>query len=148
MMKKLLLPLAAAGLCACAIPQPGMYGSSPYGGFGMKRALAEPPQQEAAAAYVNEVIDIATEPPGARILVNDVPAGNSPLRHTVRRLWRGEPPYMALDTVKIEAFPVTGGHCVQSGIYGQNNLKVPSPINFNMANCKMQEYGQPLLPAK
>jgi len=132
-MKHLCLVLAVAPLFACAMPEGAMKGGNPWAGFGAKRTPAA--QQPAAPAYIDEVIEVVTEPPGARILVNEAPVGTSPLRYTVRRLWRGQPGYMALDTVKVEALPTTAGQCVQSGIYGQGATKVPAPVNFNMTNC-------------
>jgi hypothetical protein len=132
-MKHLLLALAAVALCACAMPQGAAKGGNPWAGLGAKRTMAA--QQPAAPSYVDEVIDVVTEPPGARILVNEAPVGTSPLRYSVRRLWRGQPGYMALDTVKVEALPTAAGQCVQTGIYGQGATKVPAPVSFNMTSC-------------
>lgn len=143
MTKNLLLVPALGLLCACAIPQPGMYGNSVYGGLGAKRASPfMAPQQQAAPEFVEELVEVVTEPPGARIHINDALAGHSPLQYTVRRFWRGQPGYMALDTIKVEALPVAGGQCVQSGVYGQNNQKAPAPVRFVMTDCR------PAAPAK
>lgn len=132
-MKELAIFIFAAGLCGCAIPQPGMTRGNPWAGFGAKRSsvMAQP----AAAEYVDEVIDVVTEPPGARIHVNDAFVGHAPVRYAVRRLWRGSPGYMVLDSVKVEALPVAGGQCVQSGVFGEASRKVASPVTFNMAAC-------------
>lgn len=146
-MSRLPLFLALACLAGCAIPQPGMYGGSPvYGGLGArKRAAAFAPAAQAASEYVDEAVSVVTEPPGARVLVNEAPVGSSPLTYSVRRYWRGQPGYMTLDTVKIEALPVNAGECVQGGVYGQNNLQVPSPVRFVMNNCRSAaEYPQPV----
>lgn len=131
-MKNLLLFLSAAALCGCAIPQPG---SSPYAGFGMKRAMTRQPEAP-AQTYVVETVEILTEPPGAAIHVNGASAGNSPVAAApVLRYWRGPAGAMLLDTVKIEAFPTAAGQCVQSVILGQNNTKVISPVRLVMTNC-------------
>lgn len=129
----LLLPLLC--LAGCAIPQPGMYGNSPYGGFGMKRAISAQ-QQAPAQEFVEELVEVRTEPPGARVHINDAFAGYAPLQFSVRRFWRGQPGYQALDTVKVEALPVAGGQCVQAGVFGQNNQKAPSPVSFVMTDCR------------
>jgi hypothetical protein len=136
-MKNFILAAAVALLAACAIPQQGaMKGDAPplFAGLGVKRTMAAQ-QQPAPQTYVDEVLDVVTEPAGARIMINDASVGYAPLRYSVRRLWRGAPGRMTLDTVKVEALPVAAGQCVQSGIYGQNNLKVPSPVRFVMTNC-------------
>jgi len=132
-MKHFPLVLSLAALCACVMPEGAMKGGNPWAAFGAKRTVA--PQQPAAPDYIDEVIEVVTEPPGARILVNEAPVGTSPLRYTVRRLWRGQPGYMALDTVKVEALPTAAGQCVQSGIYGQGATKVPALVSFNMTSC-------------
>ncbi|MDA8244532.1 MAG: hypothetical protein M0025_10495 [Elusimicrobia bacterium] len=118
--------------CACAIPQPGMYGASPYAKKPVSSFFG---QQQEAAPYVDETVDVVSYPPGARIQVNDAFAGYAPVRYSVRRLWRGQPGMMTLDTVKIEALPVAAGQCVQGGFYGQGNQKVPSPVSFTMTSC-------------
>ncbi|MDA8130911.1 MAG: hypothetical protein M0011_05340 [Elusimicrobia bacterium] len=118
-------------LSACAMPQPGRYGASPAA----KKPLPFMSQPQESAPYVDETVDVASEPPGARIQVNDGFAGYAPLRYRVRRLWRGQPGMMTLDPVKIEALPVAAGQCVQGGFYGQGNQRVPSPVNFTMTNC-------------
>jgi hypothetical protein len=116
---------------ACAIPQQG--GMKRSGGlFGPAGAPAQPRSQY----VVDETVDVLTDPPGARILINDAPAGYAPVKAAVRRLWRGDPAYpMTLDTVKIEALPVAAGQCVQTGIFGQNSGRTPPQVRFNMTNC-------------
>ena len=114
-------------LAACAVPQGGAKRSGP-GIFGTIGPTADQP-------FVDEIIEVVTEPAGARIEVNGDFAGYSPVRYTARRLWRGEPGRMTLEPVKIDALPVAGGQCAQSGTYGQYNLKVPFPVRFNMTNC-------------
>ncbi|OGR76280.1 MAG: hypothetical protein A2X32_05710 [Elusimicrobia bacterium GWC2_64_44] len=118
-----------------------MYGNSVSGGLGAKRASPfMAPQQQPEPEYVEEMVEVVTEPAGARIHINDALAGHSPLQYTVRRFWRGQPGYMALDTIKVEALPTAGGQCVQSGTYGQNNQKAPAPLRFVMTDCKAQGY--------
>jgi len=139
LMRKISLPFFLLLLAACAMPQGGMKG----GGF---RYSGTAPKYPPALSqyYIDEVIDVATEPPGARVLVNESAVGYAPVRYSVRRFWRGDPGRMLLDTVKIEAMPISAGQCVQSGIYGQNNLKIPSPVSFKMADCgKAFEYPEP-----
>jgi len=126
-MKNLLLPVFLLFLAACAVPQ-GSVKRSGAGIFGTIGPAAEGP-------YVDEIIEVVTEPAGAKVQVNDDFAGYAPVRYNVRRLWRGEPGRMTLDTVKIEALPVAPGHCAQSGIYGQHSLKVPFPVRLTMTNC-------------
>jgi hypothetical protein len=138
-MNQFSLFLVALFLGGCAIPQPGGYGGSAvYGGLGTKRSFVRQAAPQASQQYIDEALEIATEPPGARILVNDAAVGVSPLRYTVRRLWRGQPGNMTLDTVKIEALPTAAGQCVQSGIFGEASRKVASPVSFTMAACAQQ----------
>lgn len=132
-MKHFLLLLSAAALCACAVPPPGTYGRSVYTGLGKKGAPSLEPQQN--DKYVVETVEIVSRPPGARIHINDALAGYAPVTGPVLRYWRGQPGYMTLDTVKIEALPTAAGQCVQGGIYGQNNSKVQSPLIFDMTKC-------------
>lgn len=137
-MKNISLAVSLLILAACAMPQGGMKRS---GGLLGERARSA---QEQSQFFVDETINVLTSPAGAKIQVNGAFAGYSPLRYTVRRLWRGEPGNMLLDTVKIEALPAAAGQCVRGGIYGQNNLKVPSPVSFEMSDCKnAYEYPEP-----
>lgn len=138
---RLLLPLAAlAGLCACMVPPQGTYGRSIYTGLGKRGAPSLEPQQN--DKYVVETVEIVSRPPGARIHINDALAGHAPVTGPVLRYWRGQPGYMTLDTVKIEALPTAAGQCVQGGIYGHNNVKIQSPLVFDMTNCGPAPAGQ------
>lgn len=134
MIKDLIMFAALSALCACAIPQPD--GTTLFGGMSpKKRAIAAP--QPATTQYVDEVVNVVTDPPGARIQINDAFAGYSPLKYPVRRYWRGQmPDTLVLDMVKVEALPVFSGQCVQSGMYGENNKVLPSPVSFRMADCR------------
>ncbi|OGS08191.1 MAG: hypothetical protein A2270_10185 [Elusimicrobia bacterium RIFOXYA12_FULL_51_18] len=119
---------------ACAMPQAGMKTGRRIGALG---AIAQPAQQP-QQYFVDETVEVITDPPGARIQINDAFAGYSPLKAPVRRMWRGDPRYpMTLDTVKIEALPVAGGQCVQSGIFGQNSGRTPPQVSFNMTACSV-----------
>lgn len=131
-MKNLALAAAVTLLAACAIPQGGM-----KGGVGVPRYSGIQPKYPPALSkeHVDEVIDIFTEPAGARIHVNDSLVGYSPVRYMVRRFWRGAPGNMVLDLVKIEALPTAGGQCVQTGYYGEGARKVSTPVNFTMTDC-------------
>ena len=126
-MRNALLAVSLLFLAACAVPQGGAKRSG-AGIFGTIGPAADGP-------FADEIIEVITEPAGAKVQVNDDFAGYAPVRYNVRRLWRGEPGNMTLETVKIEALPVAGGHCAQSGVYGQHNLKVPFPVRFNMTSC-------------
>jgi hypothetical protein len=95
--------------------------------------MAQPVQQQYS---IDEPVEVSTEPPGARIQVNDAFAGYAPVRTVVRRLWHGEPGRMVLDTVKIEALPVAAGQCVQTGFFGQNSAKTPPRVSFSMTDCR------------
>lgn len=125
-MKNLIVMCAVVMLAACAMPPGGMMKkrAGNVGLFGnTAEAAPQPPQQQ---YFVDEALEVITEPAGARININDAFVGYSPLKAPVRRLWRGDPRYpMTLDTVKIEALPVAGGQCVQSGIFGQNSGRTP-----------------------
>jgi hypothetical protein len=131
-------------LSACAFPEPGYrgYGMMKKGSF--QQAPAPPPP-----SYVVETVEVRTDPPGARVLVNGSDAGYSPVTVTARRLWRGESGYQTLDTVKIEAFPVEQGQCVQTGIFGENASKAPPQVRFDMTKCgkpASQPQAQPVQP--
>ena len=131
-MKNIMLVCAAVLLAACAVPQGGMKrtaGASLFGG-----AEPENPPGE-SENYVDEVIEVLTSPAGARVHVSDSFAGYSPVKYSVRRFWRGAPGNMTLDTVKVEALPVSGGQCVQTGFYGEASRKVASPVSLDMAAC-------------
>jgi len=128
-MKIVMLLAVSALFPACAMPQGGMKRS--VGGPG--GAVSRPAQQQYS---VDETVDIVTEPPGAKILVNDAFVGYAPVKADVRRTWRGDPRYqMTLDTVKIEALPIEAGQCAQSGVFGQGSVKTPPQVRFNMASC-------------
>ncbi|OGR44773.1 MAG: hypothetical protein A2X35_05605 [Elusimicrobia bacterium GWA2_61_42] len=129
-MKNLTLLCAVTMLAACAVPQGGMKRS---GGVGLFGNLGQPAQE--TQPFVEETVEVITSPPGARVHVNDGFVGYAPVKAAVRRIWSGTPGNMVLDLVKIEAFPVAGGQCVQSGLFGQNNLQVQSPVRFPMTNC-------------
>ena len=132
-MKNLILMCAVVMLVSCAMPPGAMKGSARGSSlFGNLSQPVQPPPQQ----FVDETVEVLTEPAGARIHINDAFVGYSPLKAPVRRLWRGDPRYpMTLDTVKIEALPVAGGQCVQSAIYGQNSGRTPPQVSFNMAAC-------------
>lgn len=132
-MNKVMVLGAVLMFSACAMPQGGMKRSG-----GLFDNLKQPAQQS-QQYFVDETVEVITEPPGARILVNDASAGYAPVKAAVRRMWRGDPRYpMTLDTVKIEALPVGAGQCVQTGIYGQNSGKTPPQVRFTMTNCAAQ----------
>lgn len=127
-MRKLLFAAAVLPLAACAMPQGGM----------MKQAGGSPftkPGPQPTQYYVDEVVEIVTEPAGAAVNVNDVYAGNAPVKVSVRRYWRGEPGSMVLDPVKVEALGAGGGQCTQGGLYGEGSQKAPSPVRLLMTNC-------------
>lgn len=128
-MKLVLSIVVAALLSSCAMPQGGRKrGGGVFGGAGAQQA-----QQQ---YFVDETVDVVTEPPGAKIFVNDAFVGNAPVKAAVRRTWRGDPrATMTLDTVKIEAQPVEAGQCAQSGVFGQNSVKSPPQVRFNMTSC-------------
>lgn len=132
-MSRLPLFLALACLAGCMVPPQGTYGRSIYTGLGRSGAPSLEPQQN--DKYVVETVEIVSRPPGARIHINGALAGYAPVTGPVLRYWRGQPGYMTLDTVKIEALPTAAGQCVQGGIYGHNNVKVQSPLVFDMTNC-------------
>ena len=125
---------------ACAVPQPG-------GGLSSKFLLANQAAQD-SGQFIDEVLQINSDPAGARIQVNDAFAGNAPVSYTVRRYWRGQPGAMTLDMVKIEAIPTYQGECLQGGFYGQGNQKVPFPLSFRMANCSNAPSYRPALRKK
>ena len=122
----------AVMLAACAIPQGGMVKRG--AGGGLFANLVNPAVQE-TGSFVDEMLDVVTEPAGARVQINDAFMGYAPIKASVRRYWRGNPGNMALDQVKIEALPVSGGQCVQGGLFGEASRKVPSPVRFNMTVC-------------
>ncbi len=128
-MKNIFILAAVLILCGCAMPQAGI---KPGGGLIKKRSAESQPQSR---NYVDETVDVITAPSGARIQVNGSSAGYAPVSVPVRRLWRGEPGRMVLDTVTIEALPTGPGQCAQSGIFGEGSRKVASPVRFNMADC-------------
>jgi len=130
-MNKLFLAGTVLLFSGCAMPQQGMMMKK----GGIVRHMAEPVQQP-RQFFVDEVIEVLTEPAGARIHINDAFAGYSPVKAPVRRMWRGDPQYpMTLDLVKIEALPVGAGQCVQTGVFGQNSAKTPPQVSFNMTAC-------------
>ena len=132
--------VAALLLAACAMPQGGMMmkkGSAYSAGVG-----GAPTDQ-----YVDESFRVETVPSGAQVRVNGVGVGVSPVNTSVRRYWRGQAGNMALDMVKVEALPAASGQCVQSGVFGQNNLRLPSPVRFTMNACGGQGYGSVRPPA-
>jgi len=132
-MNKIFIFSVVLTFSACMMPPGGMM-KARKGGGGLFGEMAQPVQQP--QEFVDETVQVLTDPPGARIQVNDAFVGYSPVTTVVHRLWRGDPSYpMTLDTVKIEALPVAGGQCVQSGFFGQNASKTPSPVSFNMTAC-------------
>ncbi len=138
-MRIFILLIVSASFSACAIPQQGGMKGGLLGSMsrpvGMKRRQPQQPPPE-SQYVVNESVEVITEPPGARIFVNDASVGFAPVKTEVRRLWRGDPAYpMTLDTVKIEAMPVAAGQCVQSATFGQNSGKTPPQVQFNMTAC-------------
>lgn len=122
----------AVMLAACAIPQGGMVKRG--AGGGLFANLGKPLVQE-TGSFVDEMLDVVTEPAGARVQINDAFMGYAPVRASVRRYWRGNPGNMTLDQVKIEALPEADGQCVQGGLFGEASRKVPSPVRFNMGMC-------------
>lgn len=139
-MKNFLLAAAVALLAACAVPQGGMGAKRVGGGNSLFGALNQ--QAQPTDSFVDEVIEVISVPPGAVIMVNDGFVGYAPVKASVRRYWRGAPGSMQLDVVRFSAAPSVSGHCAQSAIYGQNNLKVPSPVRFVMTNCAAQPAGK------
>lgn len=140
-MNKLILLTFVLIFSGCAMPQPGMMGKKRPGGYlgDMK------PAPQSRQSFVDEQVEVLTEPPGARIHINDVFVGYSPVKAPVRRMWRGDPRYpLVLDTVKIEALPVAAGQCVQTGIFGQNATKTPPQVSLNMAACSPAPAAPPL----
>ncbi|MBI5743483.1 MAG: hypothetical protein HY952_02930 [Elusimicrobia bacterium] len=134
-MKHITLTLAVLLLAACAMPQPG-------GMVAKKRGFMESAGGVPTDQFVDEVVEVVTVPPGAQVRVNEGLVGVSPLKVSVRRYWQGQAGYLILDMVKIEALPAAAGQCMQSGVFGHNNLKVPSPVRFTMTNCaNAYEYG-------
>ena len=133
-MKKSVFVLGAAVLlAACAMPQGGMKkGSGGTGIFGNKQA-AQPDQ------FVDEAVEVVTDPAGARVQINGGLIGFSPVRSTVRRYWRGQPGSMTLDAVTVEAQAAAAGQCDQSGIFGEGSTKVPAPVRFSMTSCSAAE---------
>jgi hypothetical protein len=131
-MKNLIFLPVLLILAACAMPEGGIVKKRSGSLFG---GMSNPVQAQ-PRNFVDEAFTVVTDPPGARIMVNNANFGNSPAQVTVRRLWRGDPNYpMTLDTVKVEAFPVESGQCVQTAIFGQNAGKTPPQVRLNMTNC-------------
>ena len=130
-MKNLILAGTVAMLAACAMPEGGMHRKS--GGGNLFGSMASPAQ--GSRPYVDETVQIVTDPPGASVQVNDGVVGNSPASVVVRRYWNGEPGSMVLDTVKIDVFPAMDGQCAQSGVFGEGSRKLPVPVRFSMTNC-------------
>ena len=129
-MKKLaLLGMMAVLFTACAMPQGGMKKS---GGMGLFGTVAQPVQSD---QFVDEAVEVVTDPAGMRVNINGGLVGYSPVKAAVRRYWRGEPGNMTLDPVAIEALAAAAGQCDQSGIFGDASTKVPAPVRFNMAAC-------------
>ncbi len=127
-MKKLVLFGAAVVLAACAMPQ-GTAKNTSNGGFFGQMSAVQPDQ------FVDEVVEVITEPAGARVQINGGLIGFSPAKATVRRYWRGQPGDMTLDAVTVEALAAAPGQCDQSGIYGEGSRKVPSPVRLSMTAC-------------
>jgi hypothetical protein len=126
-MKTIILFGAVLTFSACAVPQPG--GSDPG-------AIKKASPQQAPQKFVEESIEVVTDPPGARILVNGSNAGYAPVTVKARRLWRGDPGSpMMLDTVRLEAIPVADGQCAQIRIFGAGAAKTPPQISFDMHLC-------------
>jgi len=142
-MKRTFLPMIVLALSACALPQQSMMMKT-----GGRRYAPAPQPVQAQQYFVDETVEVLSEPPGARIQVNDAFAGYAPARAAVRRFWRGEPGRMVLGMVKIEALPVAGGQCVQSGYFGQNSAKVPLQVSFTMTDCPSAAAAVPAGPAE
>ncbi len=133
-MKNLILALAVAMLAACEMQQGGMHRKA--GGGNVFSSMSKPAQ--GTQPYVDETVEVVTDPPGASVQVNDGFVGYSPAKAVVRRFWNGEPGSMVLDTVKIEALPVSDGQCAQSGVFGEGSRKLPLPVRFSMTNCSAE----------
>ncbi len=129
-MNKFVLLAMAVVFTACAMPQQGA--AKKRGGGGLFANISQPAQAE---QFVDEVVDVITDPAGARVQINGGQIGFSPVRSTVRRYWRGEPGSMTLDPVTVEAQAAAPGQCDQSGIFGEGSTKVPSPVRFSMTSC-------------
>jgi hypothetical protein len=132
-MKKIILVGSLLTFSACAMPQ--QWGARTPGAM-KKTSPQEAPQQE-PQQFVDESIEVVTDPPGARILVNGSSAGYAPVTVKVRRLWRGgSGSPMMLDTVRLEAIPVVeDGQCAQISILGAGAAKTPAQVRFDMRLC-------------
>ena len=128
-MKKLALLGMAVLFSACAMPQGTVHKK---GGGGLFSNLSQPAQTD---QFVDEAVEVVTDPAGARVQINGGLIGFSPVKTSVRRYWRGVPGSMTLDAVTIEAQAAASGQCDQSGIFGEGSRKVPAPVRFNMAAC-------------
>jgi hypothetical protein len=139
-MKKLALFAMAVLFSACAMPQ----GGTKKSGGGLFANLAQPAQTD---QFVDEAVEVVTDPAGARVQINGGLIGFSPVKASVRRYWRGAPGNMTLDAVTIEAQAAAPGQCDQAGIFGEGSRKVPSPVLFNMTACAaaQQEEAGPAL---
>ncbi len=130
-MKNLILSAAVVMLSACEMRQGGMYRKSGGGNvFGDMAKSAQETRQ-----YVDETVQVVTDPAGASVQVNDGFVGYSPVKTMVRRYWNGEPGSMVLDTVKIDVAPAADGQCAQGGVFGEGSRKLPVPVRFSMTNC-------------
>lgn len=129
-MNKLALLGLVAVLAACAMPQGTAHKK---GGGDLFGNISQPDQ------FVDEVVDVITDPAGARVQINGGLIGFSPVKSTVRRYWRGAPGSMTLDPVTVEAQAAAAGQCDQSGIFGEGSTKVPSPVRFSMTSCSAAE---------
>lgn len=128
-MKNMIFIGAAVFIAACAMPQGGM---KRPGGMGLFGAAAQPAQ---TVQFVDEAVEVVTDPAGMRVNINGGLVGYSPVKVPVRRYWRGAPGSMVLDPVTVEAQASAAGQCDQSGIFGAASTKVLSPVRFNMAAC-------------
>lgn len=123
-MNKLALLGLAVMFAACAGQKGGM--KKQNGG------VLPAAQQGQTEQFVDEAVEVMTNPAGARVQVNGGLVGFSPVKTTVRRYWRGAPGSMKLDVVTVEVQAVESGQCDQSGIFGEDSRKVPVPVFFNM----------------
>jgi hypothetical protein len=138
-MNKLVLLGMAVLFAACAMPQGSVHKK---GGGNIFGGLSQTAQTD---KFVDEAVEVGTDPAGARVQINGGLVGVSPVKVMVRRYWRGDPGSMTLDPVTIEALAAAPGQCDQSGIFGEGSRKVPSPVRFSMTSCSaaLQEDAKP-----
>ena len=94
-----------------------------------------PPKPYSPPPEVTKAVEIISEPPGARIEVNNEFMGEAPLTINVRSTARG----MFKENTIIRALPVRAGHYVQTKMFIDGSYvpdpafsKIPSKIFFDM----------------